>query len=93
MKISSRELRSIIREELMREMPVGIPRMMGSARDRLMRRKSPPRRRPPNLVPAEPSGVSCGTCAAFCPKTLTCKAFGGYPVSADMVCDAWTPKS
>jgi len=93
MRITRNQLRQIIREELMREMPVGIPRMMGSARDRLMRRKSPPRRRPPNLDLAETMDVSCGTCAAFCPKTLTCKAFGGYPVSADMVCAAWQGES
>ena len=91
MRITGKQLRQIIREELMREMPVGIPRMMGSARDRLMRRKSTTR--PPNLGPAETPAVSCGTCAAFCPKTGTCKAFGGYPVFADQVCDAWTPMS
>jgi len=48
---------------------------------------------PPDLGPATSRAVSCGTCAAFCPKTGTCKAFGGYPVSADMVCDAWQPQS
>ena len=72
MKITQRQLRQIIREELAREMHS---------------------HGPPNLGPASSSVVSCGTCAAFCPKTGTCKAFGGYPVSADMVCDAWQGES
>lgn len=71
MRITGKQLRQIIREELMREM----------------------QEKPPNLGPAETPAVSCGTCAAFCPKTGTCKAFGGYSVSADQVCDAWNPKS
>jgi len=72
MKITQRQLRQIIREELTREMST---------------------QEPPQLGPASSPVVSCGTCAAFCPKTLTCKAFGGYPVTADMVCSAWQPQS
>lgn len=48
---------------------------------------------PPNLGPASSRAVSCGTCAAFCPETSTCAAFGDFPVSADMVCDGWQPLS
>jgi hypothetical protein len=72
MRITSKQLRQIIREELTREMHSGVP---------------------PQLRDASSPAVSCGTCAAFCPKTQTCKAFGGYPVAADMVCDAWTHRS
>ena len=72
MKITQRQLRQIIKEELMRE-------MLGMM--------------PPNLGHADTMAVSCGTCVNFCPDTQTCMAFGDYPVSADMVCDAWTPMS
>lgn len=48
---------------------------------------------PPNLGPAISRAVACGTCAAFCPETSTCAAFGGFPVSAGMVCDGWQPLS
>lgn len=73
MKITSRQLKQIIREELAREM------------------HSPA---PPNLRLASSSSPNaCGTCAAFCPETGTCAAFGDYRVSADMVCDAWQPLS
>lgn len=72
MKITSSQIRQIIREELARE--------MGS-------------HSPPDLGPATSRAVACGTCAAFCPETGTCAAFGDYPVSADMVCDAWHPMS
>jgi hypothetical protein len=87
MKITLRQLRQIIKEELMREMPVGIPRMAGFAQDSLMKRKSTSR--PPNLGFAESIDVSCGTCVNFCPETQTCMAFNDYQVSADLVCDAW----
>ena len=46
-------------------------------------------RTPPQLRMASTMEKSCGTCAAFCPRTQTCKAYGGVHVSADMVCDAW----
>jgi hypothetical protein len=72
MRITSKQLRQIIREELTREMQSRVP---------------------PQLGPAEDSDVSCGTCKFFCPKTQSCKAFGGYPVSADMVCAAWQGES
>ncbi len=68
MKITQRQLRQIIREELTREM------------------QEPG---PPNLRLAEDLDMSCGTCAAFCPRTGTCKAYGGVPVLADQVCNAW----
>lgn len=48
---------------------------------------------PPRLGPATKLSVSCGTCAAFCPETQTCEAFGDYPVSSVMVCAAWQPES
>jgi hypothetical protein len=83
MKITQRQLRQIIKEELMSEMPVGISMMMRHKKTSV----------PPDLRLAETMDMSCGTCAAFCPKTQTCKAFGGYAVSADMVCSAWQPKS
>lgn len=70
MRITGKQLRQIIREELTREMSI---------------------KAPPGLGPATSPRVSCGTCAAFCPETQTCKAFGGFPVSADMVCAAWNP--
>jgi hypothetical protein len=44
---------------------------------------------PPNLSRASAPGVACGTCMHFCPTRNVCKAFGDYPVSADMVCSAW----
>ena len=91
MRITGKQLRQIIREELMREMPVGIPRMMGFARDRLRRRSAVPVK-PPNLRLFEVMGEACGTCVNFCPESGTCKAFGGYSVSADQVCNVWTPK-
>jgi hypothetical protein len=68
MKITQRQLKQIILEELAREMHSHTPPQLGLAED---------------------SDVSCGTCKFFCPKPQTCKAFGGYPVSADMVCAAW----
>jgi hypothetical protein len=46
--------------------------------------------RPPQLRMASNMQQSCGTCKYFCPKTQSCKAFGGYSVSADMVCNKWT---
>jgi len=46
--------------------------------------------RPPQLRKASDMQESCGTCEYFCPITQSCKAFGGYPVSAGMVCDKWT---
>ena len=92
MKITSRQLKQIIREELMREMPVGIPRMMGFARDRLRRRRAAPVE-PPNLRLFEVMGEACGTCVNFCPETQTCMAFGDYPVSADQVCNEWQGES
>ena len=92
MKITSRQLKQIIREELMREMPVGIPRMMGFARDRLRRRRAAPVE-PPNLRLFEVMGEACGTCVNFCPETQTCMAFADYPVSADLVCNEWQGES
>lgn len=71
MKITQRQLKQIIREELVREMHSRVP---------------------PGLGEASSLAVSCGTCAAFCPETQTCEAFGGYPVDADMVCRAWQPE-
>lgn len=68
MSITTRQLKQIIREELVRE-------MLSLS--------------PPNLGPASSRAVACGTCVNFCPETSTCMAFGDYPVSADMVCDAW----
>jgi hypothetical protein len=44
---------------------------------------------PPQLSRASAPGVSCGSCTYFCPTRNVCKAFGDYPVSADMVCAAW----
>jgi hypothetical protein len=43
---------------------------------------------PLRLSKASAPGVSCGSCAYFCPTRNVCKAFGDYPVSADMVCAA-----
>jgi hypothetical protein len=50
-------------------------------------------RTPPRLRMASNMEKSCGTCAAFCPRTKTCKAFGGVRVREDLVCDAWNPAS
>lgn len=72
MRITSAQLKQIIREELAREMHEGTP---------------------PNLGPASSRAVSCGTCAAFCPETGTCAAFGDYPVKRAWVCDAWQGES
>jgi hypothetical protein len=44
---------------------------------------------PPGLSVASAPGAACGTCTYFCPTRNVCKAFGDYPVSADMVCSAW----
>jgi hypothetical protein len=44
---------------------------------------------PPQLSLTSAPGVSCGSCTYFCPTRNVCKAFGDYPVSADMVCAAW----
>jgi len=71
MKITQRQLRQVIREELMREM------------------QGPP----PGLGSSVSAAISCGSCAAFDMRNQTCKAFENYPVSADMVCEAWKPKS
>ena len=48
---------------------------------------------PPALSVASAPGVACGTCTYFCPTRNVCKAFGDYPVSADMVCSAWEGES
>jgi hypothetical protein len=49
-------------------------------------------RTPPGLRNASNMEESCGTCAAFCPRTKTCKAFG-VRVHEKLVCDAWNPAS
>lgn len=48
-----------------------------------------PMQMPPQLSRASAPGMACGTCDHFCPTRNVCKAFGDYPVSADMVCAAW----
>lgn len=48
-----------------------------------------PMQTPPQLSRASAPGVSCGSCTYFCPTRNVCKAFGDFPVSADMVCAAW----
>jgi len=48
-----------------------------------------PMQAPPGLSVASAPGMSCGSCTFFCPTRNVCKAFGDYPVSADMVCSAW----
>jgi hypothetical protein len=48
-----------------------------------------PMQTPPGLSMAGEPGVACGTCEHYCPTRDVCKAFGDYPVSADMVCSAW----
>lgn len=104
MRITGKQLRQIIKEELMREMqrmPIGKgvfgkgPAMAIAKRRMQMRAAAEdhPVPTPPNLRYADNIDESCGTCAAFCPKTGSCKAFGGYPVSADMVCAAWQGES
>jgi hypothetical protein len=50
-------------------------------------------RTPPGLrMASNDMEKSCGTCAAFCPRTKTCKAFGVH-VREDLVCDKWNPAS
>lgn len=90
MKITQNQLRQIIKEELMRDVSVGAPGMMGSARDGMMGHETAST--PPNLGLAESMDVACGTCVNFCPDTNVCMAFGDYPVEADLVCEAWQPE-
>ena len=48
-----------------------------------------PMQEPPGLTLAANPAVACGTCSYFCPTRNVCKMFGDYPVTADLVCDAW----
>lgn len=95
MKITHKQLRQIIKEELIREMqrmPIG-KGMFGKgpamAMSRLMMKRRAAPVEPPNLRLFEVMGEACGTCVNFCPETQTCMAFNDYQVSADRVCDAW----
>ncbi len=50
--------------------------------------------KPPNLRPAE-GPESCGTCRFFQqsgPQDGACRAFAGFPVKANLVCDSYEPK-
>jgi Pyruvate/2-oxoacid:ferredoxin oxidoreductase delta subunit len=98
MKITHKQLRQIIKEELMREMqrmPIGKgvfgkgPAMAIAQRRMQMRAaaEAQPDPLPPNLRYADNIAVSCGTCVYFCPETQTCMAFNDYKVSAELVCD------
>jgi len=98
MKITHKQLRQIIKEELMREMqrmPFGKgafgkgPAMAIAKRRMQMRAAAEDHPVPPNLRSADNMAVSCGTCVYFCPETQTCMAFNDYKVSADLVCNAW----
>jgi len=104
MRITSKQLRQIIKEELMREMqrmPIGKGAFgkgpaMAIAKRRMQIRaaaEDQPDPLPPNLRYADNIVESCGTCVHFCPDTQTCMAFNDYPVSADMVCAAWQGES
>lgn len=95
MKITHKQLRQIIKEELIREMqrmPIG-KGMFGKgpamAMSRLMMKRRASPVEPPNLRLFEVIGEACGTCVNFCPETQTCMAFNDYKVSADQVCDVW----
>ena len=98
MRITSKQLRQIIKEELMREMqrmPFGKgafgkgPAMAIAQRRMQIRAAAEDQPVPPDLRYADNIVESCGTCVHFCPDTQTCMAFNDYKVSADLVCDAW----
>jgi len=102
MRITGKQLRQIIKEELMREMqrmPVGKgafgkgPAMAIAQRRMQMRAAAEDHPVPPDLRYADNIDESCGTCAAFCPRTGTCKAYGGVSVLAEEVCNSWHPQS
>ena len=95
MRITHKQLRQIIKEELIREMqnmPFG-KGMFGKGPSMAMSRMMMKRRaapiEPPNLRLFEVTGEACGTCVNFCSETQTCMTFNDYPVSADLVCNEW----
>lgn len=69
---------SLLRRFLVATVKVACPGHLGN-----------PMQVPPQLSMASAPGVACGTCVHFCATRNICKAFGDYPVSADMVCSEW----
>jgi hypothetical protein len=46
---------------------------------------------PDGLTRASDSDHRCWTCVHYCPTRSTCKAFGDFPVTPDLVCLRFTP--
>jgi hypothetical protein len=60
-----------------------------NAMDRSVRQVEEPES-PPNLRTSDGGGAQCGTCQHFS-GGRACRAFGGYPCKAELVCDAFEP--